>query len=447
MNAEINSDIRKLGIFSLTILLVSAQYGLGFLLGTAEEVICHGIGGSLYAISLGFGFLFLLIMAKFYWQQAEPIWTLLGNRYGKSVKVGVGLMSWLSLIGIEAVQIIAGAAILAVIGINTWTGMVVLTLLFCLLSLLPLEKVSWILRGLLLLNILVLIYSLWALHGLPILVQSPIDFVTSLPQNEAGQELGLFLSTILLVMIDMKCQQYLVSAKDVRTALWSCLFASVILMGLALLLSTVAIAAQQAGIISPNLDAKEVIPYILTWVSGGTENFLGLVAIATLAVPALGLGSSVLRVQTKTFRDLEIIPQSLKVLLDNSKTHCILITVVNAILALVIALRGGEIVNLILFFYAIYISAVWIPFIAYLLDYLGKYTFSANSVKLALLVGSVSALGTSLLILLEPESIIFGSEQLTIAIPGMGMATISLLVMTVAERVLPLPLMKKEISN
>lgn len=158
MNANSNPD-SKPRIFSLTTSLVSAQYGLGFLLGTAEQTMQQGIEGSLYALSIGLGFL-VLLMAKFHWQQVEPIWTLLGNHYGKSVKVGVGLMSWMSLIGIEAVQIIAGAAILTVVGIPKLTSMLGLALLFCLLSFLPLEKISWILRGLLLLNILVLAYSL-----------------------------------------------------------------------------------------------------------------------------------------------------------------------------------------------------------------------------------------------------------------------------------------------
>lgn len=388
----------------------------------------QGIEGSLYALSIGLGFLALLILAKFYWQQAEPIWILLGNRYGKSVKVGVCLMSWMSLIGIEAVQIIAGAAILAVVDIPKLTSMLVLALLFCLFSLLPIEKVSWILRSLLLLNILVLVYSLWALQGLPILARSPVDFLTSLPHIDPGDGMSIFLCTVLLVTIDMKCQQYLVRAKDVRTAVWSCILAAVTLITLALLAGATAIAARQAGIVTPNLDGKEVIPYILAWVSGGTGHFLGIVAIATLAVPALGLGSSVLRVQTRTFFDLEMLPQWFG--------DRILVAVVNVLLALIIAFRGGKIVDLILLFYAAYLSAAWVPFIAYLLNYFDAYTFSTNSVTLSLLTGSVSALASLLLILVRPEFIIFGSDRLTVAIAGMGIATISLLVTELIETLL-----------
>ncbi|HEY9302497.1 MAG TPA: hypothetical protein VIQ31_40260, partial [Phormidium sp.] len=106
---------RRLDAFSLAALLVSAHYGLGFILGTAEKSLTLGAAGSLYAVSLGLGTLALLALAKFYWTNIEQVWTLLGNRYGSSVKIGVGLMSWASLIGIEAVQMISGAFILKVL--------------------------------------------------------------------------------------------------------------------------------------------------------------------------------------------------------------------------------------------------------------------------------------------------------------------------------------------
>lgn len=439
MTANINSHTNKLGIFSLATLLVSAHYGLGFLLGTAEQAMRQGIQGSLYAISLGLGFLALLILAKFYWQQVEPIWTLLGKRYGKLVEVGVGLMSWMSLIGIEAVQIISGAAILAVVGIPKITSMLALAVLFCLLSLLPVEKVSWVLRGLLLFNILALVYSLWALQGLPILVQSPVEFLTSLPQIAPEEGISIVFCTVMLVTIDMKCQQYLVRAKDVGTAIWSCILTAVVLILLALLAGTMAIAARQTGIFPSNLDGKEVIPYILAWVSGGTQNFLGLVASATLAVPALGLGSSVLRVQTRTCFDLDIFPPWL--------SQPILVTAINVLLALTIAIRGGEIVSLIVLFYAAYLSAAWIPFIAYLLDYFAVYVFSCNSVRLSLLMGSISALGSLLLTLVRPEAVLWGSERLTVTILGIGMATFSLVVNELAEKLLLTPGVEKETGN
>lgn len=68
------SENRRLDAFSLAALLVSAHYGLGFLLGTAEKSLTIGIAGSLYAVCLGLGTLALLGLAKFYWTNIEQIW-------------------------------------------------------------------------------------------------------------------------------------------------------------------------------------------------------------------------------------------------------------------------------------------------------------------------------------------------------------------------------------
>ena len=142
--------------------------------------------------------------------------------------------------------------------------------------------------------------------------------------------------------------------------------------------------------------------------------------------------------QTRTFFDLEIFSQWFG--------DRVLVAVINVLLALIIALRGGEIVDLILLFYATYLCAAWIPFTAYLLDYFDVYSFSANSVKLALLTGSTSAIASLLLILVRAELVIFDSDRLTVAIIGLSMATIGLVVTEIAEKLL-LSIAKKEISS
>jgi solute:Na+ symporter, SSS family len=420
------SENRKLSIISLATLLVSAHYGLGFLLGTAERAMSSGVMGSLYAVSVGVGTIASLALARFYWTQIEQIWTLLGNRYGNLVKVGVGLMSWMSFIGIGAVQIIATASILAVMGIAKLPTMVTVTLLFWVFSLLAVEKVSWLLRGLLLLNILGLFYALWVLHGIPNYVYAPWEFVVSLPQINLAEVIGVSLSTILLVIIDMKCHQYMVQALDLRTVYLGCILAAIAIIALAFLPSAVVIAAQNSGILPANLDAKEVVPYILSWVGHGTNQPLGIFLIGVLAVPSLGLGSSVLRVQTKTMLDLQIVPKF--------QGQNVLIASINALFALAIALKGGEIIGLILLFYTAYLSAVWVPWIAYLLNHGKLYTFSDFSVRLSLVVGSLSALITLSTILYQPKAVFWENGELTIMIFGIGCGSISLLFAQLAEK-------------
>ena len=431
------SENRKLDTFSLAALLVSAHYGLGFLLGTAEKSLTLGAAGSLYAVCLGLGTIALLGLAKFYWTRVEQIWTLLGNLYGNQVKIIVGLMSWSSLIGIEAVQMISGAFILKVLGVPVLSSMVVLAILFTLVSLLPVEKAGFLFRALLILNFLALLYGLWVLQALPDYLRSPLEFIESLKLVSLPTTVGISLSTILLVLIDMKYQQFVVQAKDVKSLFQGCVLAAILLLALALLPSSVVIAAHDAGILPAGIDGKETLPFILSWIGGGTDQPLGIVLIMSLLVPALGVGSSILRVQTKTVLDFEILPAS--------NSNRLLITVTNVLLALAVALKGGEIINLIVSFYAAYVSAVFVPFVVYLLAQTGRYTFSGASVKLSLIMGSISASSMLILNLINPNGTFFGSVELNIMGIGIGFGVLGLLVGQAIEKYRPASKIGEEI--
>lgn len=420
---------RRLDAFSLAAVLVSAHYGLGFLLGTAEQSLTLGAAGSLYAVSLGLGTIALVGLAKFYWTKEQQIWTLLGSSYGSGVRVLVGLMSWASLVGIEAVQIICGAFILKILGIPTLPSMVVLAILFAIISLLPVEKVGWIFRSMLVLNFLALLYALWVLHGIPEYLRSPYEFTTSLEQVSLPTRIGITLSTILLVNMDMRYQQFVVQAKDVRSLYQGCVLAAISLLLLAFLPSSLVVAALKAGILPPDIDGKEILPFILSWIGNGTDKPLGIILIACLLVPALGVGSSILRVQNKTVLDFNILPAS--------NFNRVLIVVVNALLSLVVALKGGEIVQLITFFYAAYVGAVFVPFVAYLIAQTRLYTFSKFSVRLSLIIGSISAMSALILTLINPNVAVVGSTELNIMGMGILFGVLSLFFGEVIDKYLP----------
>ncbi|MCA1992345.1 MAG: hypothetical protein LDL41_09925 [Coleofasciculus sp. S288] len=428
---------RKLDALSLAALLVSAHYGLGFLLGTAEKALTLGTAGSLYAICLGLGTIALLFLAKFYWTRVEQIWTLLGNFYGKPVKVFIGLMSWSSLIGIEAVQMISGAFILKIFGVPVLPSMVGLALLFTLVSLLPVEKVGFLFRGLLVVNFLALLYGLWVLHGFPEYLRSPLEFVGALQQVPLPSLIGISVSTILLVLIDMKYQQFVVQAKDVKSLYQGCILAAILLLLLAFLPSAVVVSAQHAGILPDSINGKETLPLILSWIGGGADKPLGIVLIGSLLVPALGVGSSILRVQTKTILDFNIVPVS--------TLNQVLATVINALLALAVAVRGGEIINLIVCFYAAYVAAVFIPFVAYLLTQIERYTFAVGSVRLSLVMGGISALTVLILTLINPNFAVYGSVELDIMIIGIGFGGLGLVIGQAIENYLPSSKVEEEL--
>jgi solute:Na+ symporter, SSS family len=423
------SDNRRLDAFSLAALLVSAHYGLGFLLGTAEKSLTIGIAGSLYAVCLGIGTIVLLALAKFYWTNIEQIWTLLGNRYGNQVKFLVGFMSWSSLIGIEAVQMISGAFILKVLGVPVLPSMVTLAVLFTVVSLLPVEKAGFLFRGLLILNFVGLLYALWVLHGFPVYLHSPLDFIPSLSQISPPKLLGISLSTILLVLIDMKYQQFVVQAKDLKNLYQGCILAAILLLMLAFLPSAVLVAAQTANILPIDIDGKATLPFILLWIGGGSNQPLGIILIMSLLVPALGVGSSILRVQTKTVLDFKFFP--------TSNRNRIIVSIFNILLAFAVALKGGEIINLIVSFYSAYVAAVFVPFIAYILSQTGRYNFSNSSVRLSLIMSSISAISVLFLTLLNPKLIIFASAELTIMGIGIALGIVGLLCGQIIDKYAP----------
>ncbi|MGK7889223.1 MAG: hypothetical protein AB4042_07805 [Leptolyngbyaceae cyanobacterium] len=427
---------RKLGAFALAALLLSTHYGMGFLLGTAEQAFNQGLAGSLYAVSLGLGTFGLILIARFYWSEVDQIWTLLGDRYGSQTKVTIGVMSWISLIGIGAAQIISGAFILKVLGLPVLPSMMGLTLLIVLMSLLPMEKASWVYRSLLILNFLALLYSLSALHGLGDYVRSPIEFLPALEQVQPVQLLGVSLSTVLLIQMDMNSQQFLVQAKNLRSLYWGCILAALMLLALAMIPSVLVNVAQSAGILPAELDGKETIPYILSWLGGGPGRPVGVALVAALLVPALGTGSSVVRIQTKTTLDFWS-------LLPNEQANRWLWSGLNGLICLAIALKASSIISLIVCFYAVYVAAVCVPFAAFLLDRAG-YVFSDTSLRLGLFTGSAAALAVLVLSLVAPQWLAIGSPELNILIAGIAAGSLGLVGNQVVEMVFFAPTQVKE---
>ncbi|NEO83129.1 MAG: hypothetical protein F6J87_02545 [Spirulina sp. SIO3F2] len=414
-----NPSSRNLGIVALTTLLVSAHYGSGFVLGTAEQTYRDGAIGSLYAVAVGVGSISLVLLAQFYWQRIEPLWTILGDRYGPSVKVGIGLMSWASLIGIGAVQILAIAAIVNLVGGPPLLTMVAIAILLCGIALLPVERASWLFRSLLLVNVLVLGVMLWRLdHGQAYGIAIH-DFFIALPHTSVSQSLGVAGSTILLVLIDMKSQQFVVRSQSLAVAVWGCVLSGGILIGVAFLPTAIVLAAQKTTLLPPELPGRAVIPYLLGWLGGGIEQPLGAVFVLSLALPALGLGSNVLRIQTKASLDLTQCP--------DTTGNQVGFTIINTLLALGIALNGGEIVSLIVCFYAAYFAAIWVPFIAYLLEVAQTFQFAIVSIRWALATGIIGALGGLSMSLFAPQLVWFNSPELTILTLGLIGSLLSLM--------------------
>lgn len=423
MNA---SGGRNLDAFSVAVLLVSVHYGLGFLLGTGENSFTLGIAGSLYAVSTSLGLLAILVLIKFYWTEVEPIWSLLGNRYGGRVRILVGIMSWAWMIGVVASQILGGASILKVLGASLQPSMVVLAILIVVISLLPVGQASSLFKALLVLSSLALLYSLWAVSGVPNYFRSPLEFAPALAQVNPAQLAGIPLTTILLTTIGMDFQQFIVQAKDVRSAYQGCLLAALVLLLLSFLPSSVVVAAKDSGILPTSIDGKEVIPFILSWVGGGSDQPIGIFLVISLLITALGSGGGVLRVMNQTLIDFKI--------LNPSNRNLILLAAVNALLVLAVALTGDSIIDVIISFYAIYVAGVLVPFIAYILEKKGRYKFSAKTILLSLVLGSASSTVVLVLSRILPATSLLGDAAFSILVIGIGFSLIGLMAGKLMER-------------
>src|SRR5687768_530254 len=109
-----SKSVSTVGIF---VGLVSLHYGMGFILGTGEQTYLHGASGAVYPLAAGAGLLGISIFARFYWHEQKPIWDILGNHYGESVRHLTNFLSWVWMIGVMAGQIVGAGYALSVLGV------------------------------------------------------------------------------------------------------------------------------------------------------------------------------------------------------------------------------------------------------------------------------------------------------------------------------------------
>jgi solute:Na+ symporter, SSS family len=86
---------RALSSLQVAALLVSASYGIGFLFGSGEMALTHGMGSSIYGLATAIGMLMLMLMLTLFaarlWRGGMAVWDLFGQSYGATVKNSVAL--------------------------------------------------------------------------------------------------------------------------------------------------------------------------------------------------------------------------------------------------------------------------------------------------------------------------------------------------------------------
>src|SRR3989338_9598146 len=98
----------KLNWISIGIGLMTVHYGLGFLLGSGEAIYTQGPKGILYGVAAAAGVFSLIFIAPFYLKEKYPIWDLMGEKYGGTVRRLVAFLSGFWVGGGVAAQKLGG---------------------------------------------------------------------------------------------------------------------------------------------------------------------------------------------------------------------------------------------------------------------------------------------------------------------------------------------------
>lgn len=290
---------RALGTLQVAALLVSASYGIGFLFGSGELALSHGMAGSIYGVATGFGMLVLAVFARQLWATGLPVWDLFGRAYGKQLQGVVALLSLIWMSGVLAAQIQGGVAVLELLGLEQTHSHLVILLLIYGASRLDLRFASALFAMCLLASAAVLVYALVVAKGMGVYLQAIPAFSEDLSTFSASRVVAISLAVGLLVCTGADYQQFVLAARSPWAAVGGCVLAGLLLFVIAFLPSAVVVAMQGGGMLGDLADAKQVVPWVLGQVAGSVGQGADKLMLVALSVAALGAGAAILRAMTE----------------------------------------------------------------------------------------------------------------------------------------------------
>ena len=290
---------RALGSLQVAALLVSASYGIGFLFGSGELALFHGMAGSIYGVVTGFGMLVLAVFARQLWANGLPVWDLFGRAYGKELQGVVALLSLIWMSGVLAAQIQGGVAVLELLGLEQAHSYLTILLLIYGASRLDLRFASALFAMCLLASAAVLVYALVVAKGMGVYLQAIPAFTEDLSTFSPSRVVAISLAVGLLVCTGADYQQFVLAARSPLAAVGGCVLAGLLLFVIAFLPSAVVVAMQGGGMLGDLVDTKQVVPWVLGQVAGSVGQGADKLMLIALSVAALGAGAAILRAMTE----------------------------------------------------------------------------------------------------------------------------------------------------
>jgi solute:Na+ symporter, SSS family len=281
---------RALSSLQIAALLVSASYGIGFLFGTGELALAHGMAGSIYGIATAFGMLALAVVARPLWSSGLSVWDLFGKAYGVRLRGWVAVLSLVWMAGVLAAQIHGGVAVARLLGLADPYGLLLVLSLVFVASRMDLRVASGVFSACLLASGLVLAYALFASGGVGYYTEAVPAFLADMDTFRPTQFWTVSLAVCLLVVTGADYHQFLMSGQSARSAVMGCVLAGIALFFIAFLPSAVVLAMQSSGALMDLPDGKQVIPWALSQVAGSLAEGLGsgMLLALSLAVPFCG---------------------------------------------------------------------------------------------------------------------------------------------------------------
>lgn len=287
--------VRALSALQVAALLVSASYGIGFLFGSGEYALQHGMAGAIYGVATGLGMLVMACFAGRLWQAGRAVWDLFGDRFGQRVRRVVALLSIVWMSGVLAAQIHGAVAVVRLLGVSLPLAYVVAVGLIFAASRFDIRAASVIFSSCLAASALVLVFALVRADGLAIYAAAVPAFAAALPSIGWAQAVTIGIGVGLLACTGADYHQFVLAARGRQSAVMGCLLAGIALMFLAFLPPAVVLASLADPAWSGLTDAKQVVPQALSLAARELTAFAGPLMLAMLGIAALGSGAAILR--------------------------------------------------------------------------------------------------------------------------------------------------------
>ncbi len=287
--------VRTLNALQVAALLVSASYGIGFLFGSGEHALQYGMAGAIYGVATGLGMLAMAWFAGRLWRAGRAVWDLFGDRFGERVRRLVALLSIVWMAGVLAAQIHGAVAVVRLLGAGVpWAQLIAVGLVFA-ASRFDLRFASIVFSACLAASALALVFALVHAEGLVLYAHSVPAFAATLPSIGLAQIVTIGIGVGLLVCTGADYHQFVLAARDRRSAVGGCLLAGVALLFLAFLPPAVVMASIAQPTWPGVADAKQVLPQALSMAARELTAVGGALMLAMLGVAALGSGAAILR--------------------------------------------------------------------------------------------------------------------------------------------------------